>query len=144
MQKTTNRFGILETIELIFVFVYLITGKLLYTFVTKEIVGLVLIVLTSVFIVLLLIFMKYHSYRREKPLLTAFSIYYKSLIYIVVIFTACNYPGKDFFTVMAMVSIVLYMVLSYINGKQYYQMLNAYLYLQIACFARLHLFFHVS
>jgi len=138
MIKSTSRFGILETVELISAIVYLITGKLLCTFVSSGYALLALSILMLIFTVLLFVLMKHHVYRYDKPLLTALSIYYKNMIYMTVIFNMCYLPGKMTISAIAMASIVLYMVLAYFNGKQYYQMLNAYLYLSMGSIGVLH------
>ena len=144
MNEQTKRFGRLEKMELISAIVYLSVGKVLHTFVGTGIATLTLCILMCVFTILLLVFMKYHVYRYDKPLLTVFSIYYKSLVYVVVIFSMTNFPGNDILTGTAMISTLIYMLLSYINGKQYYQILNAYLYLSMASVARVGLFLHVA
>ena len=97
-----------------------------------------------VFTTLLIVFRKHQVYYQNKLPMAVFSIYYKSLIYTVVIFTLCNFPGKDAISIAAMGSIVIYMVLAYINEKQYYQMLNAFLYFNMLAIARLHLFWQIS
>jgi len=144
MQENIMKLGVFGKIELISAILYLVTGKLLYTFVGKGISTMTLILWMFVFTILLIVFAKRHVYRQDKPLLTALSVYYKSLAYVVIIFTMCNWQGKDTLSVVMIVSIVVYMVLSYINRKQYDQMLNAYLYLCMGSIARLSLFLQVS
>ena len=135
MEENRKKFGILGKMELISAIGYLCTGLVLPTFVGGGIVSLTLCLWMVIFTILLIIFMKHHVYRKDKPLLTALSIYYKSLVYVLIIFNISGYQGTMYILGIAMVSIIIYMILSYINGKQYSQMLNAYLYLcMMGCF----------
>ena len=137
MEKTKNKFGILEKIELISALVYIIAGGLLNTFVGLGVSLLTMSILMLVFTVLLIVFFRQHTYGQDKPLLTALSIYYKSVAYVTIIFTMSNLPGKDTVTVVAIASMLIYGILAYFNGKKYYQMLNAYLYLHLIASVRI-------
>ena len=142
MKENREKLGILEKMELISAIIYLITGKILHAFAGRGISTLILGILMIIFTVLLVIFIKHHFYyRQNKPLLTILSIYYKSLVYVVIIFTVSNYPGKDALTIVAWVSTLVYMILAYINGKQNSEILNAYMYLSMVCIAGAALFF---
>ena len=136
MTKSKNKFGKLEKFELIYAVSYLIIGKLLYEFAERGLVSAVLFLCMTVFTVLLIVFRKHHVYWQDKPLLTVLSFYYKSLTYTIVIFTMCNYSGKAALNITAMASFLIYSIFAYFNGKQYNQMLNAYLYLQMLAFIR--------
>ena len=136
MKKNTKKFGILETIELISIFIYIVAGMTLTTFMGVGIAGITLFLLMLAFTVLLIVFRKRHVYAQEKPLMMAFSIYYKSLTYVVIMFNFCDFSGQNILTAVGLGAMIIYMVLSYIFGKKYYQMLNAYLYLSILGFGQ--------
>jgi len=139
----TNRFGILETIELISALIYLSSGLLLATFVSTARAGVTMGLLMIVFIVLLFVFMKHHVYKQDKILMTLFSIYYKSEIYSVILLFICNFipeSAKDFLFVGTAVITLIYIILSYVFGRQYYQILNAFLYLCMLGFVRIIMF----
>lgn len=69
-----------------------------------------------------------HVYFKKKPLLFALSLFYKIYAYFAAVFILNDYPGRDIVVLILMILTVVYMVLSYINQKQYKEMLNAYLY----------------
>lgn len=71
-----------------------------------------------------------HVYFKEKPLLFALSLFYKIYAYFATVFILNEYPGRDIVVLILIILTVVYMVLSYINQKQYKEMLNAYLYFQ--------------
>jgi predicted membrane protein len=115
-------------VELVFAFIYFITGKTVDKMLGKGIAALSMALVLTIFTIFLIIYFRQHTYGQDKPLLTALSIYYKSLAYVVVLFYICNFSGKDTTMLVAMISLILYGVLSYIHGKKYNEMLNAYLY----------------
>ena len=126
-----KKFGLLEKIELIFALLYICTGIFVCHFFGESLSLLILSVLMITITVLLIVFAQRHIYWQNKPLLTVLSIYYKSAAYITIIFTMGNFPGKDFVILGTIISMLLYMILSYFNEKRYYQMLNAHLYLNL-------------
>ena len=137
-----KKIGVLEKIELISALICICTGTLVGGFLGVSISLLVLFVLMAIVTVLLIVFARKHVYWQDKPLLTVLSIYYKSVVYVDIIFIMGDFPGTDIIRIATMASILLYIVLSYFNGKKYYQMLNAYLYLNLIIMARL-VFCHV-
>jgi hypothetical protein len=143
MKKLANRKEDLNKIELIYATIYLIVGKILDTFVGKGITVLSMFFLLIMFTILLIVFFHQHAYGKDKPLLTALSIYYKSVAYMAVIFIIGNYQGKDPITIIAWIALIIYGVLAYVYGKKYNEMLNAYLYCLLICFARVVLFMSV-
>lgn len=136
MQKLTKTKVNLDKFELIYASLYLIAGTILNSFVGNGITLLSMCIMMLVFTILLIVFFRQHVYGQDKPLLTALSIYYKSLSYMVVIFSLFNLPGRIMFTGVVMVSIIIYAVLSCIFGKKYNEVLNAYLYIVMIGFAR--------
>ena len=135
MQKLINKKVNLSKIELIYAPIYLIVGKILNTYAEKGISFFVMCILMVVFTALLIVFFRQHAYGQDKPLLTALSVYYKSMAYMVVIITLFNYPGRIMFQGATAFSIIIYMLLSYIYGKKNNEMLNAYLYIVFLSFA---------
>lgn len=73
--------------------------------------------------------MKNHAYFNKNRLLAFFALYYKSIAYIAVLFSAMAYPGKAAFNLLAAVSSLFYLVLMLfkVDNKE---SLNAYIYLQ--------------
>jgi len=140
IQKLKTKEGILDKIELILASTYLVVGKLLEVFAGKGIAILASTILMLVFIILIIIFFRQHIYGKEKTLLTVLSIYYKSMAYTTVIFALGNLPGKYSLAVVTMASLFVYAILSCFNGKQYSQVLNAYLYLLLISFAGVSLY----
>ena len=135
MQKLSNKKVNLNKIELIYASIYLLAGKILDTFIGKGVTVLSMTFLMAVFTILLIVFFRQHAYGQDKPLLTALSIYYKSAAYVSVIFIIGNFHGKDTINVVAWIALIIYGVLSYIFGKKYNEMLNAYLYFVLISFA---------
>lgn len=133
----TRKIGILGTIELMSALICIYTGTLICGYLGTSISSLIMCVLMAIIPILLIIFARQHVYWHDKPLLTVLSIYYKSVAYVTIIFVLINLPGKDFIKVSTYIIILLYIVLSYFNGKKYYQMLNAYLYLNLIIMAHL-------
>jgi hypothetical protein len=140
IQNLTNKKVNLGKIELIYATTYLLAGKMLDIFVGRGIAFLTMNALMIIFTILLIVFFRQHVYGKDRPLLTALSIYYKSMAYVAVIFIMCSYPGKTIFMGAAMFVIIIYAVLSYIYGKKYDEMWNAYLYGVLIATARLCLF----
>ena len=135
MQKLTNKKVNLHKIELIYATIYILAGKILDTFAEEGVAMLSMGFLLLIFTVLVVVFFRQHAYGHDKPLLTALSVYYKTMAYSVVIFTLFNLPFRVYILGATMVSIILYMFLSYFFGKKYNEMLNAYLYLCLTGFA---------
>jgi len=129
MRKFTNKKVNLNKLELISASIYLIVGMTLNTYLVSGIAILTMVSLTLIFIVLLIIFFRQHTYGQDKPLLAALSIYYKSAVYTTIMFTISNWPFGTYIKGATLCSIVIYAVLAYIFGKKYDEMLNAYLYL---------------
>jgi hypothetical protein len=132
-----KKFGLLEKIELIFAIICICTEFFIFRIFGENISLLILFILMITLTILLIVFAQRHVYWQNKPLLTVLSIYYKSATYITIIFTLCNFSGKEIVTVGTMIPLLLYMILSYFNEKRYRQMLNAYLYLNLIIFARI-------
>jgi len=141
IQKLTHKKVNLYKIELIYASIYLLAGKILDIFVGKGITILAMSFLTTIFTILLIIFFRQHAYGEEKPLLTALSIYYKSVAYVTIIYIIGNFHGKDPITLVAWVALLTYGILSYIFGKKYNEILSAYLYFQLIALARIGLFY---
>jgi hypothetical protein len=135
MQKFRNKKVNLNKIELIYATIFFVAGKLLDVFVGSGIALITMLVLMLVFMILLIVFFRQHTYGQDKPLLVALSIYGKSAAYMAVIFTMSNLGGRLTITTIAMFSLIFYAVLSYVFGKKYNEMLNAYLYLCLMGFA---------
>ena len=130
--KKINKIKVkLNNIELIcasiFLLVKMIFNKYEFAFLTMSI-------LTIIIVILLIIFFRQHTYGQEKPLLTALSIYYKTMAYSAVLFSTYSYPIRVTCLGILMLSVILYVVLSYVYGKKYNEMLNAYLYLCLASY----------
>jgi len=122
-----------DRIELIYSSIYVVVGLLLRNiFGGGGIFALIMTFLMLVYMALLLIYVKDHVYWESKRLLTVLSLFYKNFAYVTVIFITCGYPFEDGILGITLGLGILYMVLSYFNGKQYGQMLNAYLYLCLA------------
>jgi len=135
IQKLSTKKVNLSRIELIYATTYLLAGKILDTFAERGVAPLVMCILMLFFTILLIVFFRQHVFGQDKPLLTALSIYYKSMAYVAVLFMMCYYPSRVIFIGSAMFSIIIYAILSYIYGKKYNEMLNAYLYLGFMAFA---------
>ena len=140
IQKLTPQKVNLYKIELIYASIYLLAGKILDIFVGKGITILAMSFLMTIFTVLLIIFFRQHAYGEEKPLLTALSIFYKSVAYVTIIYIIGNFHGKDSIKVVELIALITYGILSYIFGKKYNEMLSAYLYLQLIGIATFGLF----
>ena len=128
MSKISNKIINLNKVELVFALTYFIIGKTLDTMFGKGIAALSKALVLTIFTIFLIIYFRQHTYGQDKPLLTALSIYYKSLAYVVVLFYICNFSVKNAAMIVAMISLIVYSVLSYILGKKYNEMLSAYLY----------------
>lgn len=133
----SKKIGLLEKIELIAAFICICTMSLVYSFLGERVSLPIMLVLMIAVTVLLIIFARQHVYWQDKPLLTVFSIYYKSVAYVTIFFTMGHFAATDIITGFAIVTMALYIVLAYFNGKKYDQMLNAYLYLNLITIARL-------
>jgi len=137
MQNTfIKKIGLLEKIELSFALICICTGIFLFRLFGESISLLILFILMITITILLIVFARLHIYWQDKPLLTILSIYYKSAAYVTIIFTMCDFSGKDIVRLATIISMLLYMLFSYFNEKRYYQMLNAYLYLNFIILAR--------
>ena len=136
MQKLTNRKVNLDKVELIYATIYLLAGKILDTFVGKGITLLSMGVLMFIFTILLIVFFRQHLYAQDKPLLTALSIYYKSAAYVTIIFIIGNFAGQNVISIVALASLVIYGALSYVYGRKYNELLNAYLYMILIVFGK--------
>jgi len=120
----------LDRIELLYASIYFLAGKILNAIAGKEVTLLVMCSLMIVFTILLIVFFRQHIYGQDKPLLTALSIYYKSMAYVCVVFTIFNFPGRIMFLGITVLSIIIYGVFSYfIYKKENYPILNPWLYL---------------
>jgi CDP-diglyceride synthetase len=123
---------ILKRIELISILVYIAVGILFKIFSGVPLTLLLLTLLTFTFLTLMIVFRKHHIYIKEKPLMTAFSIYYKTLVYIVIMFNFCDlHSGRNLLVFTAMISAIIYSIFAYFFGKKYNEILNAYLYVAI-------------
>jgi hypothetical protein len=99
-----------------------------------------LIAMTTLMVTITIVlcsFIRHHVYWQNKSLLAILSIYYKSISYITIIFTIYGLSGTNIITAFAIFSMLLYIVLAYFNEKKYYQMLNAFLYLQLITLTRI-------
>jgi hypothetical protein len=141
IQKLTPKTVNLYKIELIYASIYLLAGKILDTFVGKGITVLSMSFLTTILTILLIIFFRQHAYGQEKPMLAVLSIYYKSAVYVAIIFIIGNFHGKDSILVVAGIALIVYGILSYIFGKKYNEILSAYLYFQLIVLAKFGLFY---
>jgi len=131
-EKTKAKEGLIDKVELIYSSLYFLVGLMLQKIFGAG--GIFTIIMTFsmiVYMILLIIYAKDHVYWDSKRLLTVLSIFYKNFAYLTVIFVICNYPFKDIFMGITLGLIILYIILSYFNGKRYGQMLNAYLYLTL-------------
>ncbi|GHV37469.1 hypothetical protein FACS1894178_9240 [Bacteroidia bacterium] len=143
MEKTQKKLKTLDIIELSSAILYIVIGKLFEILGHKGFALISMGVVMMAFTILLLIFARQHIYWKTKPLLTVFSIYYKSLSYVVVIFAMMRFPGKEILWCVAMVSMIVYAILAYFNGKRAGQILNAYLYASLASLAVSAMFMNV-
>jgi len=141
MKKIINKLGILEKIEIVSAIVYLSTWLLFSLFVGIGIAAAILCLLTLIFTILLFVFMKYHVYRKDKILMTLFSIYCKSYIYTAIYVITLDLRGKDFIFIASIVVMVIYAILAYFYGKKYNQMLNAFMYICMVVFVRVMMLF---
>jgi len=128
MQITKNKTS-LNKLELIYATIYIFSGMMISKLMGVGISIIVMTILLAFFTVLLIIFFRQHTYGQDKPLLTTLSIYYKTVVYLVIMFTMCNLPGRIYFSAAVLFSTVIYAALAYIFGKKYDEVLNAYLYL---------------
>jgi hypothetical protein len=144
LKKSFKKFGLLEKIELISALICICIGTFIYRYVGANFSLVALFILMFITTLLLIVFSRNHVYWQDKPLLTILSIYYKSAAYITIIFTMGKFSGINIVTIVTMTSMLFYIILSYVNEKKYYQMLNAYLYLNLIIFARIVLFVGVS
>jgi len=140
IQKLTLKKVNLNKIELIYASIYLLAGKILDIFVGKGITILSMFFLMTIFTILLIIFFRQHAYGQEKPILTTLSLFYKSAVYVVIIYIIGGFHGKDSITLVTLIALITYGILSYIFGKKYNEILSAYLYLQLFVLARFGLF----
>jgi hypothetical protein len=140
MEQTQKKLKTLDIIELSFAIFFVAIGKLLEALRHQGFALISMIVVMMVFTILLVIFVRQHIYWKTKPLLTVFSIYYKSTAYVSVLFAMMKFSGNDVLTVVAMASMITYGILSYFNGKQSGQILNAYLYATLISMARIAIF----
>lgn len=100
-------------------------------------------VVLILFIISYIMMREKHVYFKEKPLLFALSLFYKIYAYFAAVFILNEYPGRDIVVLILMILTVVYMVLSYINQKQYKEMLNAYLYfMYVSIFMYVHFLFN--
>ena len=128
MESTQKNLKTLDIIELSFAIFYAAIGKLLEVLGHKGFALIFMSILMVSFLSLLIIFARQHIYWKTKPLLTVFSMYCKLTVYVSMIFTMMKFQGVDIVWIVAMVSLIAYGILSYFNGKQSGQILNAYLY----------------
>ena len=118
----------LGKVELIYAVTYFLIGKILASLAGEGYALLAMGILIFIFTILLIVFFRQHVYAQDKPLLAALSIYYKSTVYCATSFIMCNLPMKNYFLGTTLILMIFYMVLSYIFGKKYNEMLIAYLY----------------
>lgn len=75
-----------------------------------------------------------HVYYKDKRLMFILSLFYKVYALITVIFIIARYPMRDTISFIMIVLAIFYMILAYLNKKQYIEILNAYIYMQVVIF----------
>jgi hypothetical protein len=143
MEKIQKKLKTLHIIELSFAVFYVAIGKLFEILGDRGLALVSMSVVMMAFTIVLFIFARQHIYWKTKPLLTVFSIYYKSTVYVLILFAMMNFAGKDILWGVAMISMIVYAILAYFNGKQAGQILNAYLYGSFASLALSAMFMNV-
>jgi uncharacterized membrane protein (UPF0136 family) len=126
MKTLSIKMKLLDMIEFVSALVFITAGKLLEQLSGKGISTFVMGIILLIFTILLIIYSREQIFCSNKPLLTVLSIFYKTVAYVAIIFIMGNYAGKNPITVFAIFLFLLYSIFSYIYGKHYYQMLNAY------------------
>lgn len=86
------------------------------------------------FIVVMIKMREKHVYYKDKRLMFILSLFYKVYALISVIFIIAGYPMRDTISFIMIVLAIFYMILAYLNKKQYIEILNAYIYMQVVIF----------
>jgi len=60
---------------------------------------------------------------------------------VAIIYIIGNFQGKDSVTVVALIALITYGILSYVFGKKYNEILSAYLYFQLIVLTKFGLFY---
>ncbi|MCL2313075.1 MAG: hypothetical protein FWC41_11455, partial [Firmicutes bacterium] len=118
LQKLKTKKGLLHIIELIFALLFIIPVRLIEHYIGIGVAIEVSAILLLLFVILLIIFFKQHPFGIDKPLLTALSIYYKSVTYVTIIFITGNFPGRVYIDAVAVISMIVYAVFSYLYGRR--------------------------
>jgi hypothetical protein len=74
--------------------------------------------------------LRQHVYWNQNRLLSIASFYYKMISYVAVLFIVFGYAGKNIFSFIAVVSVIIYLIIMLLKNNNL-ESLNAYLYLQI-------------
>ncbi|MDR0971031.1 MAG: hypothetical protein LBM25_01440 [Bacteroidales bacterium] len=77
---------------------------------------------------LFIINIKQHIFWEQKPLLTIFALFYKSIAYIATIFAIANYKGKDILSFILLILCIAYMIIASFFKKRDDEILTAYIY----------------
>ncbi|MDD4217633.1 MAG: hypothetical protein PHZ24_09900 [Bacteroidales bacterium] len=70
---------------------------------------------------------------KTEPLQVLFAVYYKTLFIIALFFMSNAYPGKDWFSAIALISAVLYIVFVLIKSKKTDLFVTAIIYINLFC-----------
>lgn len=124
----------LPKIELIFGAIYFTLSITLGYFHKFGLLSLVSSLMIIAFIVVMIKMKEKHVYYKDNHLMFILSLFYKVYALIAVIFIISGYPMRDIISFILIVLVIFYMILAYLNKKQYIEILNAYIYMQVVIF----------
>lgn len=71
------------------------------------------------------------DYFKTEKLLSIFAIYYKMVFIIALYFASKDYPGKDIFYAVGLISTLVYIVLVYFKNRGKSQIVQAVIYINL-------------